>query len=616
MLNYREKEVIDCLVQTQDYLGLVDIAKMLNISTRTVSRYIKTINNELSKQGVEIKFFYGKGYKLIGEVGKELLLSNEHSYDIIVQDLLLHLVQSNDYITLQELSKRIHYSESVVNKRLPDVKKILKQYHLELNSQPSSGYFVKGNEEAVRNLLAKIAFQYHQNQIIEVTLAYFTMEDFKVLKELTVAYLTKEEIIISDIDMTNLLVRTSISVSRVRRQKVIPVLEKNKNDLSNNLLVVKSYYKCVAERFNIYFEEKECVYIAYSSSFAAYKIHKKEKIDSEIKSFVIEALKILSKESPVNYLENYTFVDALAIHINILVHRSYSGTEVHNEMLQQVKANYPYEMYDAVRLSKLIEKKFNIKINEAEIGYLAVHLGASRGNKKEKTTVIILCNYGMGTSELIKERLQQEFSNIEVLATYPVQYIELALAQEVDLLISSVPISHYSEQVPLVVVDDLLGDTFFEEVRKAIQGLHFKEKDLVNLFSEDLFFKLKATNKVKVMNQLLLQIEHKRQVPQNVLSSIRSREIASSTDIGNLVAIPHTLSKGSFESGIAVAVLDRPIIWGTERVQLILVLFFNQKDAKNAKIFREMYRYFKSIKKVNLLLKAENIDDFISRLDT
>ena len=75
-------------------------------------------------------------------------------------------------------------------------------------------------------------------------------------------------------------------------------------------------------------------------------------------------------------------------------------------------------------------------------------------------------------------------------------------------------------------------------------------------------------------------------------SSVFEREEASPTEIGNLVAIPHPIYGDPPESRIAILILDKPIVWEKERVQLVfLISIAKDQMASWQSIFLKLFTY-------------------------
>lgn len=613
MLTQREGVVLKFLIQSKEHLNLHDIARMMDISTRTVSRYISNINKEIEKFDSEIIFEHGKGYYFFGDSGKlnsiflgsQTTVLNEDDNEILV------ILAQNSEITIEEIADMTFYSDSLISKRIARAKETLALYNLQLKSKSHYGLSLTGTELDIRNLLADVAFEYHGNLVTSQRLNNLSLTEFELLRHEILSFLSQNDVIISDRDLTNLIVRVSISISRFRSGKGFSKDEIEQTvAMYHNIHLIESLLICLSNTCDFIFSDSEVQYIASFSTFINYSFNRESVISKEVLEFVEDYAYRLTEQTGINYFDNGIFINSLATHINILIHRTKFSTQVRNPMLQQIKSKYPIEMSQGIDLAKELTDHYGIDITEDEIAYLAVHIGSQNTEVQKRTRVALLCNYGIGTSQIIRERIQEEFREVEITGIYPTQYIHLALSQTPDYIVSTVEIQNYDGDIPIIVVDSLLSDDLHSEINMQIKS-KVNTKSIADYFSEELFFELDFQTKDEVLREMLEKLKEARNIPDSVINSIYQREKISSTDIGNLVAIPHALVKGDFSSGIAVAKLSSAIDWGNERAQLILMIFFNERDKKSTQVFRQLYQNFKSIKAVNLFISAKTYDDFI-----
>ncbi|CAJ1317341.1 PTS sugar transporter subunit IIA [Paenibacillus nuruki] len=100
---------------------------------------------------------------------------------------------------------------------------------------------------------------------------------------------------------------------------------------------------------------------------------------------------------------------------------------------------------------------------------------------------------------------------------------------------------------------------------------------------------------------------------QHLYTSILEREKMSSTNIGNLVAMPHPFDCGDNKKlRVLVAINKQKILWGDQMAQIIF-LFIPPKNQKvnNTKFFEEIYDVFKQTNMTEKLLKITNYDEFL-----
>ena len=617
MLTQKQMALVNYLFVQKEPLQIEDLAGQLNISSRTVQRYIEIINQELKQHDCEIVRKRGYGYELWNPP-ISLLDKLEEQQDILedpktrTELLILHILDA-EVITLDELSDILALSSSLLTKITADIKEYLKKYQLELISKPHYGLQILGKELNIRTLLTDIGFQYYQTKLVKCNLLNITSTEFDYMGEVIFQYLSDNEIIVADRDIHELLIRIAIALSRSRLNKTMENLSLPKGVRYHNFQMIYRIMSMLATEFKITLNEEEYNYVSIYSGFMIYSFDSQNiDVEKDLHEFVYETIQEISLISGVNYVDNTHVMNALAVHLKVLLNRLKKNIKLKNPLLDQIKKDYPMEMNYAIYLTRKVEERFGLKINEEEIGYFAVHFSAHKEKVEDKQRVVILCDYGIGTSQLIGERIRQEINEIEIVGIYPVHYLELALAQEVDIIISTIPITLPTKDKKVIVVDNLLAIDAFDKIKNLLEEQDGKKHLLINLFKKEAYFKVACGDKQEVLAMLEKQTKIALQIPDYVFEAIKERENVSTTDIGNLVAIPHAICEGNFESCIIVTILDKPILWEKEMVQVVLVICFNQKDRDNAALFRELYRCIKSMKTIRKMIEAQTFEEFIT----
>ncbi|HIX84570.1 MAG TPA: PTS sugar transporter subunit IIA, partial [Candidatus Megamonas gallistercoris] len=95
-------------------------------------------------------------------------------------------------------------------------------------------------------------------------------------------------------------------------------------------------------------------------------------------------------------------------------------------------------------------------------------------------------------------------------------------------------------------------------------------------------------------------------------------EEMSSTEIGHLAAIPHTLYNEQGKSFISILVLNKPILWNEFFVQVVFLLNVNKNKVNLWKpMFLNLFTYIKKKKGIDSLLKNKSYSLFIKEfIDT
>nr|WP_319487308.1 BglG family transcription antiterminator [uncultured Caproiciproducens sp.] len=618
MLTKIQIKLVQHLSETQTSLTAEDIAKLMDISSRTVKRYVEIINDEIKNFELEIVSKRGMGYVLKGNPKsvKKLLKNGGESYDDNaerVRSILLTIIQSQP-ITIEMLSGYVHLSPSTINKLMPSIKEYLYKYSLELASKPYYGLSLEGEEFNIRTLLTDIGFNNEQSGF-EINLPNLSKEEYAQIDRTVLESLQQIHVVAADRDIQNLSMRIAVSFSRSRQKYHLIDIPLPKGIRRHNLHIIHQIMDSLAEVFNIALSEEEYNYVAALSGpviqgFDAGNIN----VEDHIQAFIKARIKEISLISGSNYSDDEEVIKSLSVHIKILLERMDNQIPGKNPMLGQIKKKYPLEMNYAIFLAQKIEKEYGIEIGEDELGYLAMHFGAFRERGNFRKRVAVLCNYGIGTSQLIAERISREMPELDIVGVYPIHYLESALAQDVDLIISTVEIDSYHYNVPLVVIDDFLGDDCIALIKESLYYHSSKKPQLFNFFRPEAFFKLRVQSREQAIDEMGKRMLAMGLIHQDALDSVKDREQKSSTDIGNLVAVPHTIFQGNLPSVVGIGILEQPINWGEENVQLLFFISFNSVDSAKASMFRQLYQCVKDIKLVNQLIASTSYIQFMKIL--
>ena len=615
MLNSKQIEIIEYLFKNSGFITAEYLSKVLNVSTRTIKRYIDAINTELRDIPIEIVSIRGTGCQLKGPPTEIEQLIHRHPFeenkDLRIRQIILNLVDSQT-LTIEELSSQIHYSVSTINKLTAAVKDALQKYGLELISRPHYGLTIEGDELNIRSMLVDYGFYIHHGKLY-TELLNITDSEFSHISSILLEYLKRKGIVVADRDIHNLLEKIILSVSRIKKQCTLHQLPLQEGNKHPNYDVIYEILDQISQTLMITFTDYEINYISIYSGFIMYSFHPKminEKND--IQDFVRDTLREIAILFGVDYTEQDLIINYLSIHLNMLLVRLNQDIRLKNPMLKQIKSEYVMEMNYAIFLAKKIEERFHIKISEDELGYLAIYFGTARKQKSTRKRVVILCHYGIGTAQLLGEQIKESFPELEISGIYPIHYIDFAQEQMIDFIISTVAIDDYKGEKPIIIIDNLLSEKSMKSIKTALDKGNQDSNALISFFHPQAWYRIDAKSSTDAILQLSSHLILDGFINEEIKNSVIEREAISSTEIGNLVAIPHTIFTQDYKSIIGVGILNKTIPWDKERVQLIFMLCFNGSEPGNHMIFRQLYKIIKNINTVEKLISSNNFQDFIS----
>ncbi|HBM75042.1 MAG TPA: transcriptional antiterminator [Clostridiaceae bacterium] len=627
MISRNYSIIIKYLTNKGKYVTACELSQQIGVSIRTIKRYIKDINYYINDYGVEIISLNGAGYK-IGGPSKGIKRVNEEAENIIegfeVEDSaegriarVICTLLSRNYITVEELSEKLNLSVPSVNILITGVKDILKAYDLKLISKPFYGSKIVGQEIKIRSLMLRYAIKTDENYSLYNRLDNIAGYEIESIQSIITKFLRNNSIIICDKDVTALLIRIIISISRMRNDCIFQNDDLKDVCKPGNYELVEKIMQQVGKAFNFAISKNEVLYVSMSCGVTIYNYNTGEELikDSQdgVEEFVEQALQDIFMISGINFLEDEDFKNALVMHLKIFINRFRAGINAKNPLLNQIKIKFPIETDLATIIATKLKSEFKVTLNEDEIGFIAMHFGAAFERKKDKNgkKVCIICHYGIGTSRLLVEKLKQQISDIDIVGIYPVSYLDIAVKQDVDFIVSTIKLNNRYFKVQVFYIEDIFSNEIVNELNSAISVGEQRRKIIAEIFSRDVFLKVKAETGEGVIKIIGEVMKSKGFIDDEVIANVIEREKLSSTDIGHMTAIPHAIMEGAYKSIIGVGILEKPIIWNKEEVQMVFMACFNKKERYKLQIFEFLYDFIKDEGEVKRVIKDFNFEKFM-----
>lgn len=631
MISKRHSIIIKYLTEKDEYVTAMELSQLLDVSVRTIKRYIADLNYSLTDYGVEVFSTRGIGYKLNGSLKNIKILNNKaikfiegfetnDSMEGRIKKVLCTFF-NNDFVRVEELSNNLNLSIPSINKLIVKVKNILKEYELNIVSKPFYGSKIVGNELKLRSLILDYAVKTDENNFLEVMLENITKSELALIEKMIIEGLKDNDIIISDKDFNLLLTRIITCISRVRKNFTIEVNAFKNNYILHSYDFIKHILKKIGVALNLSINEEEILYVSSSSGVIIYNYNTRKVLsldaDGEVNKFVDAALIEIGLITDMDLSEDIDFINSLVMHLKIFINRFKAGVSAKNPLLKQIKTKLPMEINLATIVANKLKEEFKVTLNEDEIGFIAMHFGAAFERKKGASgkKVCIICHYGIGTSQLLAEKLKQRISDINIVGTYPVRYLDVALKQNIDFIVSTVKLENKNFKVPVLYIENVFSDEIINELHQVFQEKEQKRKIFKEVFNKEAFFKIDAKSPQEAIEKIGQAMKAKNFIDDKVITMVHAREKMSSTDIGHLVAIPHTILEGSYKSIIGVGMLENPIIWNKEEVQLIFMVCFNKMESYNFPVFKHLYNFIEDESEVRRALKFFNFDKMMQILD-
>ncbi len=558
-------------------------------------------------------------------------IGNIDRIEFIIKTMLNLNLQEEKSIKLEELADAMFISVSSVKNDLKEVKEILNKYNINIVSKHKHGIGVNANEEEIVRGIIDLCSRKDNELVLQDFLSEDVSNKIFNLKNEILRYLNNEDLILSDIEFKNLCSTIFIRLSRsnyynyenfiesyiksykVKRESIM-------NDNVNKEKITKAialFCKNLKLATAIDISKDEFFYIK------SYKV-KRESImnDNVNKEKITKAIALFCKNlklaTAIDISKDEFFMECLYNHINNLIKKDKLGICNYNVVNDDVKIKYPYAYELAKIAKKTIENELGLKIGEDEVSNIAVHVGGAverySSNKKRKVfKVIIVCASGAGTSMLINTKLQQLFKDrieiIKIIPSYLIDYIDSA---RVDFLISTMPLEY--DKMPVINVSPFLTEKEIKIIEKFMDtGYVYEDVNVKDFFDRDLYFiDLDCKNKEEVLDFMSNALLKNDIIDEEMKASYFEREEIATTEIGNMVSMPHG-SKGNIkENKIVVGILKEPIDWEYGKVRLVIMLALNnEKILDYEQVFSSIYNKLDTTSKVVNICENKSYEKFI-----
>jgi len=645
VLNSREKKILKVLKEAKEPVTVSDLSAVTGVTTRTVKKDIEILKLKLDRNKVEIITKPGVGVWLeekdnSGYLENVLGAFSEVKNPVFPEDRVYYiakrLLETNGWMSLEDLSVELYVSKSTVAKDLSKVEEFLKKYGLKVEKRPRYGIKVKGDEKNIRLANAEILknITAKHSEIVDGTLKELLNDiDLLAIQKIIQEIEEEYDFILSDISFKGLLIHLAISLKRLQEGKKVE-MEGEDLDLlkkEKEWEIAEQLVKKVEKRFGVTMDEAEVGYIAMhlmgaklQSDIETEKLGEDylKKVDYKLYVVMNAIVKDLSDVFGFDFYKDKKLLTGLFLHLRPAINRLKNGIKLANPLLEEIKKECSVAFEVAISFWQRLQKFYEIEPGEDEIGYVAIHFGASMERLKEDTgsrkTAIIVCASGIGTAQFLAARLQKIFPEIELLKVLPLGKAKGMLDElSPDIVLTTVPFE--TKKYNVVSVSPFLEEEDVEKISRFLRA-EIREKaqqrkwKILDYIESDLsIFQVKVKSKGEIILKLSEKLKEKGYVKDGFYESVIERESFSSTAIGNYVAIPHPYSGFVAVPKIAVAVLDAPIKWDeAKKVQLIFLIALDLSVREDFKmIFEELSDVVENESKVQKLLKCRSFEEFV-----
>ncbi|MEO1772864.1 BglG family transcription antiterminator [Candidatus Enterococcus ferrettii] len=437
-LSKREIKVLLRLLENEDSLTTKELAEHFQVSVRTIKYDLDNIRLWLNDREIILHAQRSKGLWFELTKTQRLTLKNElleeERFDIFpdqklrVEQIVLRLLFTEEATTTNQLANWLGVSKNTIITDLEKVELFIASYQLKLKRQSGQGLWLNGSEEACRSLMDYLLHhnltEYDIYQImnrltnhdqpkqpIHIGKGLPFYEVYQVIVEQTSQLL--DPMVTNEFDYAELLAitfRVAISVCRLQMNHAIGafVVMGNVPELLKNQDIPMMLMQAVFSVYDLPLFKDEYEYICSDRA--------KGNDQEDILKLTIQLVRHISEELNVSFSDDAQLVTNLFAHLSLRLGKRHLYPNEYNPFVEDIKSLHP-QLFTAI--GKACEQMPATKqlVNDSFIAYIALHfLVYFEKEKFEKgvARVVYVCSTGLGVTNLIQQKMEEEIPNVEI----------------------------------------------------------------------------------------------------------------------------------------------------------------------------------------------------------
>ncbi|ARJ50726.1 BglG family transcription antiterminator [Staphylococcus lutrae] len=456
MLTNRQYEILDKVIKAKGFVSIAELAKVFERTERTIQYDIEYIEWMAQTLNLHIQRSKSNGIKIdcedmsaIQEMNKatfpevHLTKSERHLH------LLLHLFEAKQPVNSKMMARLVNVSRRTIVDDLKEIGEWLSAQDLALKYVKNKGFVIRGTENCYRKAYSLKIHEYIKTTNTLVRKTLFVEEEMPFVRQLVLHALEAHQYPLFQMAIDGLVIHILIAIQRIKKQFTFNARLDGISEITDTAAypVALLIQEKIEQHYQFEFPPSETLFIALHLLGA-----KKLKIDhddagtKELKILIHQFVEKLSANFGIDLIKDTQLLNSLFLHLTPALNRLTYQFVQHNPIKNEIYTNYPELTEVITRYSWIFEELYQVTFTEDEIAYLTLHVASSierlAQHKERKIKIVLLCGSGIGTSQLLKERMHKIYPEFDILDAYSLYQIDEAQlkARYVDYVVTTVPI--------------------------------------------------------------------------------------------------------------------------------------------------------------------------------
>jgi mannitol operon transcriptional antiterminator len=501
VLDKRRAHLLSIIQHSADPVPAKDLVARMNLSQRTIYYDLDQINSWLRTQKLgTIDSKHGQGLFLPPESKSKLMLMQDESFEDWQyqlskpeREVLLKakiLLEEQD-ATMKSFMDLTSMSRGTIAKVIKEIKQEFQEAGLGLYYKKGSGYRLRGSEDAKRTMLSTIlatifSHQDWQNvrnevyKMIHPEAATWSSEtdQRRVVREILFEAERDMKLTLTDEMVEILSLQILMIMKRIELNEFIQVPGAEKQVLKQTEAYKAAMHitKKLEAYKGVIFPEDEICFI--TMNLLGSKVqhdnfdHYTEQELSGLRKVVRNMIDDFQLYSCVVFDDRRGLEENLISHIKPTYYRLKYGLHIVNDLAGSIQQTYPDIFHLTKRVMRHLELYVGKRVPEEEAAYITLHFGGWL-SKEEKTVetkfrALIVCENGIGTSNMLRTQLENLIAGLNVTATISMREYQTK-EHMADVIFSTNYIK--AKDIPVIHVPAILTNVEKERVMQRMNEL-------------------------------------------------------------------------------------------------------------------------------------------------
>ncbi|MGR9050732.1 BglG family transcription antiterminator [Halobacillus faecis] len=487
----RERKILDRLLGQEDQVTVKQLAKELGISTRTVHRDLKGMEELLAERELSLEKESGGVLLVKGPVDQKKTLKMElrqqASVDYTPEErhvlILSKLLETREPVKLVAIANDLGVTVATISHDLDKIEEHLKDFRLKLVRKRGYGVEVVGEESGIREAISQLIMT-HMNELdffsmvrqniqegnqgvddsLSGQLLDIVNKETLALIELHLDELRKElSYPLADSAYIALVVHLALAIERMQQGEKIHIDEAQLEKLrsTKEYSFAEGLIDQLAGEFQLSIPEAETGHITMHLMGAKARYNRDSLLEDSSMSIAFKAKQLIAKVSRrvgMDFNEYDRLLNDLVVHLKPSVYRLQHNMDIENSFTDQMEEDYPV-LFKEVEHS-LQEVFPGLHFPREETAFIVMHFASALLNMEGVAgiNVLVVCSSGIGTAKILAAKLQKKFNEIEQIEHHSLFDLKGMDISQYDLIVSTislVDVEAYVQVSPVLPKKDI-----------------------------------------------------------------------------------------------------------------------------------------------------------------